>query len=205
MTHQGEWPTTAQTLLAQIRDVGDDVAWRQFVDLYGPMVYGYCCQHGLQDADALNVTQEVFCRLSQAIRNFRYDIGRGRFRNWLGVLTHRLIMRYQEKQARPGGGLGAGIGDEVADLSDKEADGAWIESFNAHIYHVALNKVQTEFDHQSWCAFERLWNGDERPSDVARDLGKPTQWVYQLKHRIVQRLKEEIEHLTADVALYNRT
>ena len=39
---------------------GDADAWRQFLRLYGPVVYGWCRHAGLQPADATDVGQEVF-------------------------------------------------------------------------------------------------------------------------------------------------
>ena len=47
---------TRLSLLVRLRDARDDGAWSQFVDLYAPLVFGFARKHGLQDADAADLT-----------------------------------------------------------------------------------------------------------------------------------------------------
>ena len=59
--------TTRPSLLIRIRNAGDREAWQQFVDLYAPLIYGLARKRGLQDADAADVTQEVFRAVANRI------------------------------------------------------------------------------------------------------------------------------------------
>lgn len=199
-----EWPTTRVTLLAQIRDASDRDAWREFVDLYAPLVYSYSRNRGLQHADAQNVSQEVFSRVSRAIRSFEYDAQRGQFRSWLGLITHQQMLRHQQRESQAARGVGAGECNDVLDGIPSEVEGAWSEAFNAHIYARSVEAVRAQSDPLEWQVFERIWDRNERPSDVARDLQKQPQWVYQVKFKIVGQLKEEIERLASDVAIFYR-
>src|SRR5207249_11718846 len=61
-----EPPLTRVTLLARIRDGRDADAWREFVQLYGPVVYRFARNRGLQDADAADLMQDV---LRSVVRN----------------------------------------------------------------------------------------------------------------------------------------
>ena len=54
-----EIPATRPSLLVRLRDARDEAAWRQFVDLYAPLVYGYARKQGLQDADAHRALQFI--------------------------------------------------------------------------------------------------------------------------------------------------
>src|SRR5436190_1846679 len=58
---------TRLSLLVRLRDARDDGAWAQFVELYAPLVFGFARQHGLQDADAADLTQDVLQAVSAAI------------------------------------------------------------------------------------------------------------------------------------------
>jgi RNA polymerase sigma-70 factor (ECF subfamily) len=78
---------TRPSLLMRIRDGQDAEAWALFVDLYAPVVFQHCRRRQLQDADAADLTQEVLIEVADAIRNFVYQSERGRFRDWLSVLS----------------------------------------------------------------------------------------------------------------------
>ena len=64
-------PLTRPSLLARVRDLEDAEAWREFVHLYTPLVYGHCRRHGLQDADAADVAQEVMRVAAGAMPQFQ--------------------------------------------------------------------------------------------------------------------------------------
>jgi RNA polymerase sigma-70 factor (ECF subfamily) len=203
MNPSAGWPTTRVSLIGLLRNSDDAAAWREFVDLYAPVVHNYCRRRGLQHADALNIAQEVFGHVSRAIQKFEYDHGRGRFRSWLGLITHQQMLRYRERQSRKG----PPVGDRATMLEafEGEAEGSWMETLNAHVYARALERVRGEFDPESWRVFQRVFEGDERPGEVARDAGRDPQWVYQVKHKIVERLRQEVERLTDDLAIFHRS
>ena len=75
------WPSTRPTLMLGIQNGRNDADWSTFLDLYLPIVLNYCRKRGLQEADALDVTQSVIERVRRFIH--RYDPGAGRFRGWL--------------------------------------------------------------------------------------------------------------------------
>ena len=57
---------TSLTLLDRVgKDSSDHAAWGEFVAYYGPKIRTWCCQRGLQSADADDVTQNVLLRLAR--------------------------------------------------------------------------------------------------------------------------------------------
>src|SRR5436190_15761645 len=52
-------PITRPRLLLRMRDVIDDAAWTQFVEIYTPFIYGYCRGRGLQETAAADVAGET--------------------------------------------------------------------------------------------------------------------------------------------------
>jgi RNA polymerase sigma-70 factor (ECF subfamily) len=197
-------PSTRITLLTRLRSPTDAEAWRTFVDLYLPLVYRYCRKRGLQDADARDVTQQVLANVHRAMESFEYDPRKGKFRNWLGTIALREIMRYQQKSRRPGKGGGDGLGDSLAGQESGQVDAAWQEEFNSHIFAAALDRVRTEFDGPTWQAFDATWLRDVKPRQAAKDLGKPPAWIYKARFRVLTRLRSEIEFLTNDAAIFHR-
>jgi RNA polymerase sigma-70 factor (ECF subfamily) len=49
-------PVTRPSLLVRIRDLENQRAWEEFVEIYTPLVYGFGRKAGLQEADATDVT-----------------------------------------------------------------------------------------------------------------------------------------------------
>jgi RNA polymerase sigma-70 factor (ECF subfamily) len=195
-------PLTSPSLLLRIRDPADVVSWGTFVNLYAPLIYRYGRRRGLQDADAADMTQEVLARVARAIRDFSYDPERGRFRDWLGLLTHRELLTAQKKRDRQA----AGNGDPGGPLDQVEAvaaDSTWADEFNDYLLQAALRRIRPDFEPQTWNAFELVWNRGRPAPEVARELGVPVATVYVAKSRVLKRLREEMLLLAEDVPCLN--
>src|SRR5262245_57546191 len=112
-------PPTRASLLVRLRDGGDQDAWRQFVDLYAPLVFGWARRRGLQEADAADLTQEVLRAVARALPAQGYDPTRGAFRGWLYTVTRNKLNTFQGRQAR--GERGSGDSDVQERLEAVEA------------------------------------------------------------------------------------
>src|SRR5262249_48090956 len=88
-------PPTRASLLVRLRDPRDEAAWREFVELYGPLVYHYARKQGLQDADAADLGREVLGAVAGAVGRLEYDPRRGSFRNWLFVILRRKLQNWR--------------------------------------------------------------------------------------------------------------
>jgi RNA polymerase sigma factor (sigma-70 family) len=187
---------TRPSLLLRIRDPRDGDAWETFVDTYLPMIYRYARRMGLQDADAADVSQEVLVEVARCIRAFEYQPGRGRFRDWLGVLVRRRVFRFLKKKDRGP----ADPGEE--DLNGPEgnsADVEWTDEFNARILDMAMARARPHFEPTTWRAFEGVWLENRRAGDVAAELNQPIEVIYTSKSRVLKRLEEEVRILAEDV------
>jgi RNA polymerase sigma-70 factor (ECF subfamily) len=97
---------TRASLLVRLRDAGDDSAWRQFVEIYTPLIHGFCRQRDLQEADAADVCQEVMRTVARGAGHFEYDPSRGRFRNWLLTVVRSKLSNFlasRQRQPDPAG------------------------------------------------------------------------------------------------------
>jgi RNA polymerase sigma-70 factor, ECF subfamily len=165
------------------------------VEIYSPLIYRFCRRRGAQDADARDLTQEVFLSVRRSITRFTFDSTRGKFRSWLGAITTRTIKRYQRKSDR------AGRADEAVTRGTDhvaETDAVWVVEFNKHVCDVAIKRIQPDFEDLTWRAFLLLWKQDMKPAEVARVVQKPADWVYQVKYRVLKRLETEIRLITTD-------
>src|SRR5919109_722672 len=100
-------PPTRASLLLRLRDPHDEAAWGEFVNLYVPLVYGYLCKQGLQDADAADLCQDVLGAVAGAVGRLEYDPAKGAFRNWLFTIVRRKLANWRalrRNRAEGGGG-----------------------------------------------------------------------------------------------------
>jgi RNA polymerase sigma-70 factor, ECF subfamily len=190
---------TRPSLLLRVRDARDADSWATFVHVYGPLVFGHCRRRGLRHEDAEDVTQKVFAQVAQAIRKFVYRPETGRFRDWLGAVVRNDVNRFLKQQQRHARGGGD---DGVLDsLEADAADTAWDEEFHTRVLQVALERSRPHFEADTWRAFEEVWQKNRPPAVVAGELGRPLDWVYVAKSRVLKRVWEEVQDLADDAAL----
>ncbi len=193
---------TRPSLLMRLRDARDDAAWSQFLELYAPVVYRYCRKRGLQDGDACDVTQEVMAQVARAAPQFEYRPERGRFRDWLGLLTRNKLIDHARNGARAER-VGNGSGYDTDKIASSGADSDWSEEFDAHVYRAAVERIRPRFEPLTWRAFELAWVEGQSAPDAARALGVSIDTVYVAKSRVLKRLREEVLALAHDLPLYS--
>jgi RNA polymerase sigma factor (sigma-70 family) len=192
----GAMPTTQASLLVRLRDPNDGGAWRQFVQIYGPVVYGFARRRGVQDADAADLMQEVLRSMMTSARRLDYDPSRGSFRGWLFTVTRNKLLDLREKQRR-GQGAGGTSAQEMLEQQPARVDESlWDEEFRRHLFSVAADQVKGEFEEKTWRAFWASAVDGKKPQEVAAALGITVGAVYIAKSRVQARLKERVGELT---------
>jgi RNA polymerase sigma-70 factor (ECF subfamily) len=184
-------------LLKRLRQDSDDQkAWGAFVAHYGPKIRAWCCQRGLQAADADDVTQDVLLRLARTLRKFAYNPSL-KFRGWLRVMTEHAVLDFFADQNRRPRGRGEDRG--LAALVTAEAQDdllALVENeFTRAVVTQACATVHARVEPQTWEAF-LLTACENRPGeDVAAALGMNVTAVFKAKSRVLQYIRQEIERL----------
>jgi RNA polymerase sigma factor (sigma-70 family) len=189
-----EMPPTRPTLLHRLRDAHDRDAWRQFVELYAPLVYGLARRHGLQDSDAADLTQDVLRSVSGAVGRFEYDPRRGRFRNWLFTAARRRIAAFRAAASRRP--VAAGDTDARERLEQLPApddeEQFWEQEYRRRLFAWAAERVRPSFTEPSWRAFWLTAVEGRDPAAVAAELGLSLGAVYVAKSRALARIREQV-------------
>jgi RNA polymerase sigma-70 factor (ECF subfamily) len=110
-------PTQADAQLVGACLTGDGAAWEDLVRVHTRRVYGICYRFTGSNADAQDLTQEVFLRVFKSLASFRS--GTGSFAVWLTRLTRNLLIdHYRRTKADR---LTGSVEDHLPVLEEKSA------------------------------------------------------------------------------------
>jgi RNA polymerase sigma-70 factor (ECF subfamily) len=191
---------THRTLLERLAQSGgqNQAAWSEFVDRYGRRIYGWCLRWGLQDADALDVSQSVLLKLAQRMKDFTYD-PRKSFRAWLKTITRNA---WQDFVGSPRTAALATGGDTARERIESVAarddlSHALEEQFDLELLETAMQRVRLRAAPRTWRAFSMTAVEGIPAVEVARRLEMKVARVYAARSTIQQRLQAECRLLEA--------
>jgi RNA polymerase sigma-70 factor (ECF subfamily) len=189
-------PTTRPSLLVRLRDARDADAWRQFVELYGPIVYRFARRHRLQDADAADLTQEVLRAVSGGIGRLDYDVRRGSFRGWLFTLAHHKLYDLLTRRRRQEQGSGDSATHRLLhEQPAPDSEEVWNQEHDRQVLAWAAEEVRGQFTPPTWQAFWQTAVEGRDAAKVAEELGLSLGAVYIAKSRVQARLRKQIQQL----------
>jgi RNA polymerase sigma-70 factor (ECF subfamily) len=182
--------TTSSTLLDQLRQPDQPEAWRRFVLLYAPLLFVWARRQGLRETDAEDLVQEVLVKLVRELPAYRRGPGQS-FRAWLFRVTVNQCRDFRRRQATralpPDDGL-SGVAEAPApELEEAE--------YRRLLVQRALEVIRRDFNDTTWTAFHGLMVEGRAAADVAAGLGLSVNAVWLARHRVVRRLREELDGL----------
>jgi RNA polymerase sigma factor (sigma-70 family) len=188
-------PATRLSLLVRLRDARDDGAWSQFVEIYAPLVFGFARKHGLQDADAADLTQDVLQAVSGGIRKLDYDSRRGSFRGWLFTVARNKLRNFLAAQKLPGRCTGNEHAQQLLQelpAREDEQSAWWDQEYERRVFSWAADQVRSAFQESTWQAFWQTAIEGKTGPEVAKNLELSVAAVYLAKGRVMERLKQTV-------------
>jgi RNA polymerase sigma-70 factor (ECF subfamily) len=173
------------------------LAWRRLIAIYGPLVYRWSRQAGLQVSDVDDIVGDVFVDLVTGVDRFENDGNPHSFRRWLRTITTRKIqLHFRRQNARPvpSGGSSANVrlqtvaNDHSAD-EDPRDEVDWVRQQAAKI-------LRDDCQPRHWQVFQRSVLNGEVPEEVATALGMSVWSVYKIRSRLLHRLRSELDELS---------
>ncbi len=182
--------STSPSLLDRVVNGNDDAAWGRFVEIYSPVLLHWCKRLNLSDADAADLTQNVFVILYEQLPHFRYDADRS-FRAWLKTIlmnAWRNLLRRRQNES-----LGDNPGSPDLILESDPRVAIDDEEHRQFLVQQALRVMQSEFEPKTWKACWEFVFCDRSAAEVAKELEMTENAVYLAKSRVLRVLRQELK------------
>jgi len=189
--------TTRPSLLQRVKDPRDNESWREFYQLYQPLLYRYARARGLSRENADEVTQQCLTILSEKMADFEYSREKGGFKHWLRRITNNKINDFFKKRRLP---LAQSADFRRPQETELSPDEIWERQWQKKHLQYCLKLIRPEVATTTFQAFEYHvlcgWSVDR----VSKTLGLSTDQVYTAKSRITRRLRTKMRELLGNDA-----
>lgn len=190
--------STHSSLLHRARQ-RDHIAWRELVDLYGPLIAYWCRRCRMDDHSVADCVQDVFASVAVALETFQPKRETGSFRAWLWTITRRKVLdclrtRHRRPQAI-GGSTAVAMIHAVVDAQSVPDEEPSEALQIRELIDRALQQVRCEFENCTWQAFWRSVVDGQSTEIVAAELNVTSATVRQARSRILRRLRQQLGDL----------
>ena len=214
MTDSDSIPTR-QSLLARLKDVGDQESWREFFDTYWRLIHVTAFKAGLTETEAQEVVQEVMIASAKKMPKFTYDPSKDSLKGWLLAVTRWKVADQfrkrrdageasRETHAAAGGTPGLPDDDtartatieRVPDPRGVDIDAIWDGEWRQNLLRAALDRVKARVNPAHYEIYHLNTVQGLSTRETARTLGVSTAAVYLAKHRVGRLVKQELRRLS---------
>jgi RNA polymerase sigma-70 factor (ECF subfamily) len=181
--------TTSTNLLNRLRQPNQPGAWERFVRLYTPLLLVWARRQGFQEADAEDLVQEVLVKLLRELPTYERGDGES-FRGWLFRVTVNQCQDFRRRKATralPGANGLSGVPD------DSRLSGLEKAEYRRLMVRRALDLIRADFSETTWAAFLGVMVEGRPVADVAAELNVTANAVYLARHRVLTRLRQELD------------
>lgn len=205
-----ESPATRPSLIARLQQPGDESRWqedwREFHDLYRPLLAAQARREGLSEMHTEDVIQEILSGIAKNLPGFIYDPSKCRLRTWLFQVAKNKIndhRRRQQRQLPPAPVAVDSPSDqehqpEIPDLNSLQPDEAWDANFERQLLDVATQRAGRRSSVMNFRLYlYHVVQHHDVDSTVAafRESNITPAMVHLAKSRVLKLVREELETL----------
>jgi RNA polymerase sigma-70 factor (ECF subfamily) len=188
-----DFPDTQPSLIARVKDLGDGASWAEFLGIYQPIVFRMARRRGMQEADALDVMQQVFLSIARSIENWTAEEGRPPFRAWLSTIAKNAITKALARRPRDAATGASSVIDLLHEVpSADDATEELVAEARHEVVRWAAQQLRSEFSFDTWNIFWQTAIEGVPAAEVAKAMGRSPGAIYVARYRVLTRLKEKV-------------
>jgi RNA polymerase sigma factor (sigma-70 family) len=194
-----DWGRTRGSLLIRLRDAQNHAAWREFVELYQPVIYRLCRRRGVRHSDAEDLVQQVLILVARAVDRFDASSERGTFRGWLYRISHNVIVNFLSRDLPKNRATGGDDNPALLGAAEKENSSLVRMEVRRQLFREAAQRAREEFEESTFRAFWLTSVEDISIEDAATQLNKTTGAIYAARSRVLKRLRDIVQDLEREI------
>jgi len=203
MDAEAETLRTSWTLVARLKNLGDQDSWAVFDELYRPLILSVALKAGLSEDEAKDVVQETMASMAKYIENFLAAPEHGSFRGWLLKIARRRICDQFQKRLPVTASNGPPTDatartptvERVPDRDEADLEALCDEEWARHLRETAMKELQLTVKPEQYQIFHLLVLEQRPIEEVARMVGRSRAQIYLIKHRVSHALKKIAKRL----------
>lgn len=181
------------SLAERLRE-GSASAWKELVELYGPLLHHWCRRGNVPEEAIADVAQDVLVSAFRGLDRFDGSRPDATFRGWLWTIARSRIIDHHRGQNGKAAAVGGSTAYErlqsVADPTPLE-DPTELDHSSA-LLHRALNQIRCEFTETTWDAFWRATVLGHPTDVIAKENGVTPAAIRKAKSRVLARLRKQL-------------
>ena len=204
--NNGDLIHTRQTLLERLKNLDDNLSWREFFEMYWPLIFNVARKFGLSDVEAQEVVQETVIAVSRNIEKFEYNPERGSFKNWLLKMTRWRILDQVRKRAQhmktfsrptspPDAERRTDTIDRIPDPNGNSMEMVWDEEWKKNLVQLASQRIRKRVDPLHYQIFHLCVEKEVPIARICEMFDVPAGRVYVIKCRISTLIRKEVQIL----------
>lgn len=194
------FPDTNETLIARVKDLADSASWTEFVGIYQPVILRMAKRRGMQDADALDVVQQVFVSVAKSIEAWEPINGGPPFRAWLAKIARNAITNGLSRRPTDTAAGGSSVIERLQLVPQQASLDAMRSELDRETQQQAIRwaaeQIRNEFSDDVWLSFWRTAIEGETIATVAASLNRTEGSIYVARYRVITRIKQKVQELS---------
>jgi RNA polymerase sigma-70 factor (ECF subfamily) len=187
--------STNASLLGRLGNLEDSNAWAEFQARYGPRLMAWSLKHGLQQADAEDLAQDVMRRLVRRMPTFQYQPGRN-FSGYLKTIWDNVLNDFFTERARKAQGSGdSGVLEQLHKLPGGDLTRELEDLFSKEELEEAMERAKPLCSPRDWAIFMSSAFEGRSGTDIAREYGLTLANVGMIIGRVRKKIAAQLDLL----------
>ncbi len=203
-TAKNNWVKTRRTLLNRLRRTcTDETCWHEFFDAYSKLIFSVARKSGLSHVDSEDIVQITVLKISKYIDRFEFNPTRGKFRNWVCMITKQQIANHYRKVNRqpPIGEFESDDPESMPEIEDpvNQWNEIWDNEYMGYLNGIALSEVKRKVSPKQYQIFHLYCVKGLSVEKIVETLDVSSNEVYLAKNRVMPIYEEATRRFASDI------